>query len=232
MPSVLPDAGRKAARGTAGEPEMSMNFTIDKVWTGGRECVAAATDPMKQKDAPGCRRTPGSRTMSIVQRIHPGLFACALLLACVAAAAFGAQTDIAGPAGSAVFGTTTTTLTNGNIVVSDPDGLNNAIGAVYLYSPAGALISTLKGHAKNDRIGSGGITALSNGNFVVSSPNWDDGVTAGVGAVTWVDGTSVGELEEGDTVDCSPADRSARLVTFGRRNFHRILKAKFGLSDR
>jgi NAD+ kinase len=47
-----------------------------------------------------------------------------------------------------------------------------------------------------------------------------------------VDGTSVGELEEGDTVDCSPADRSARLVTFGRRNFHRILKAKFGLSDR
>src|SRR5207342_3977493 len=47
-----------------------------------------------------------------------------------------------------------------------------------------------------------------------------------------VDGTSVGELEEGDIVDCSPADRSARLVTFGRRNFHRILQAKFGLSDR
>ena len=47
-----------------------------------------------------------------------------------------------------------------------------------------------------------------------------------------VDGTSVGELEEGDIVDCSPADRSARLVTFGKRNFHRILKAKFGLSDR
>jgi len=47
-----------------------------------------------------------------------------------------------------------------------------------------------------------------------------------------VDGTSVGELGEGDIVDCSPSDRSARLVTFGRRNFHRILKAKFGLSDR
>ena len=47
-----------------------------------------------------------------------------------------------------------------------------------------------------------------------------------------VDGTSVGELDEGDVVDCAPADRSARLVTFGKRNFHRILKAKFGLSDR
>ncbi|HSE13785.1 MAG TPA: hypothetical protein VLB69_14225, partial [Rudaea sp.] len=74
--------------------------------------------------------------------------------------------------------------------MSDPEGLNNAIGAVYLYTPAGVLISTLKGHAKNDRVGSGGVTALSNGNFVVSSPNWDDGFTAGVGAVTWVDGTT------------------------------------------
>jgi len=113
-----------------------------------------------------------------------------LLLACVTASVFGAQTDIFGPAGSSVFGTTTTTLTNGNIVVSDPDGLNNAIGAVYLYSPAGVLISTLKGHAKNDHVGSGGVTALANGNFVVSSPNWDDGITAGVGAVNWVNGTT------------------------------------------
>ncbi len=138
----------------------------------------------------------GAATSDIRRRFTfrtPPTKACGLaglLLASVAASAFGAQTDIPGPAGSSVFGATTTTLANGNIVVSDPDGQNNAIGAVYLYSPAGVLISTLRGHAKNDRVGSGGITALSNGNFVVSSPNWDDGVTAGVGAVTWVDGTS------------------------------------------
>ena len=47
-----------------------------------------------------------------------------------------------------------------------------------------------------------------------------------------VDGTSVGELHEGDRVECATADRTARLVTFGRRNFHHILKVKFGLNDR
>lgn len=47
-----------------------------------------------------------------------------------------------------------------------------------------------------------------------------------------VDGTSVGELHGGDRIECATADRSARLVTFGRRNFHHILKVKFGLNDR
>src|SRR5512146_459917 len=135
--------------------------------------------------------TPGTRRLSAFECLSAWILGLGgLLLTCFAAPALGTQTDIPGPAGSSAFGTSTTVLTNGNIVVSDPEGLNNAIGAVYLYTPAGVLISTLKGHAKNDRVGSGGVTALSNGNFVVSSPNWDDGFTAGVGAVTWVDGTT------------------------------------------
>ena len=57
-----------------------------------RARVAPLPRIRQRRDAPGCRRMPGSRTMSIVHRIHLGLFACALLLACVAAPG-AAQSD-------------------------------------------------------------------------------------------------------------------------------------------
>lgn len=47
-----------------------------------------------------------------------------------------------------------------------------------------------------------------------------------------VDGTNLGQLEEGDAVICTAANRPARLVTFGPRNFIDILKRKFGLDER
>jgi NAD+ kinase len=47
-----------------------------------------------------------------------------------------------------------------------------------------------------------------------------------------VDGRNLGELQEGDSIICTAADRAARLVTFGDRDFLQILKAKFGLEDR
>lgn len=47
-----------------------------------------------------------------------------------------------------------------------------------------------------------------------------------------VDGRNLGPLGPGDAVVCTAAGRSARLVTFGPRDFHRILKEKFGLNDR
>jgi NAD+ kinase len=47
-----------------------------------------------------------------------------------------------------------------------------------------------------------------------------------------VDGRNLFELGEGDAISCTGASRSARLVTFGPRDFLRILKAKFGLNDR
>jgi NAD+ kinase len=46
------------------------------------------------------------------------------------------------------------------------------------------------------------------------------------------DGRELGELAAGDTVSCVGGNRSARIVTFGPRDFHQILKAKFGLADR
>jgi NAD+ kinase len=51
-------------------------------------------------------------------------------------------------------------------------------------------------------------------------------------ATVSIDGRSLGQIGVGDTVVATAATRSARLVTFGDRNFHGILKAKFGLSDR
>ncbi len=47
-----------------------------------------------------------------------------------------------------------------------------------------------------------------------------------------VDGHNLGTLRRGDAVTCTGASGSARFVTFGPRNFLRILKTKFGLSDR
>jgi NAD+ kinase len=47
-----------------------------------------------------------------------------------------------------------------------------------------------------------------------------------------VDGRSTGVLVSGDVVECRAGAHDARLVSFGRRDFHHLLKQKFGLSDR
>jgi NAD+ kinase len=47
-----------------------------------------------------------------------------------------------------------------------------------------------------------------------------------------LDGTTILHLEPGDSVRCRGARLPARLVTFGTRDFHSILRAKFGLADR
>ncbi len=50
--------------------------------------------------------------------------------------------------------------------------------------------------------------------------------------VLTADGRELGELAAGDAVRCTGGPVPARIVTFGPRDFHQILKAKFGLSDR
>jgi NAD+ kinase len=47
-----------------------------------------------------------------------------------------------------------------------------------------------------------------------------------------IDGHEHGLISVGDSVSITAAPTPARFVTFGGRNFHQILKAKFGLSDR
>jgi NAD+ kinase len=51
-------------------------------------------------------------------------------------------------------------------------------------------------------------------------------------ATVVVDGRAEATLEVGDAVICTAAAEVVRLATFAPRDFHRILKAKFGLSDR
>ncbi len=87
------------------------------------------------------------------------------------------------------FGDRILVLGNDNIVVADTldDFVAANAGAAYLFNGInGALISTLNGSTANDFVGSGGITPLSNGNFVVVSSGWN-GVT---GAVTWGNGST------------------------------------------
>ncbi|MCB0048059.1 MAG: DUF11 domain-containing protein, partial [Caldilinea sp.] len=66
-----------------------------------------------------------------------------------------------------------------------PGGASD-VGAVYLYNgDTHEMISMLLGSTANDSVGSGGVTVLSNGNFVVKSKNWGYGGATNVGAVTW-----------------------------------------------
>ncbi len=47
-----------------------------------------------------------------------------------------------------------------------------------------------------------------------------------------VDGRTVGTLQDGDAIECTASRHTLQLVTFGPRDFHAVLKAKFGLNDR
>ena len=105
------------------------------------------------------------------------------------------------------FGTHMVALSGGNIVITDPNddfGATNA-GAVYLFDGTSyALISTLTGSHDNDKVGSKGITALTNGNYVVASGNWG----GKRGAVTWGNGTTgiTGEVNSSNSLVGTKAD--------------------------
>ena len=80
-----------------------------------------------------------------------------------------------------------TALTNGNYVVSSSywdNGAASSAGAVTWGSGTGGIsgvvssANSLVGSTANDQVGIGGITALTNGNYVVRSSYWDNG-TAG-----------------------------------------------------
>ena len=97
------------------------------------------------------------------------------------------------PAAGNKFGDTVLPLSTGNVVITAPgdDAGGTDAGAVYLFNGAtGALLSTLRGTSASDSVGSGGVFALTNGNYVVSSPGWKNGAAAQAGAATWGSGTT------------------------------------------
>jgi filamentous hemagglutinin family protein len=98
---------------------------------------------------------------------------------------FGAFVTLLGTTTNGVF------TENGNVAVSsagDDLTATNA-GAAYLFNTTtGALLSTLTGSTANDQVSNGGFTALTNGNYVVASNNWNNGTITNAGAVTWGNG--------------------------------------------
>ena len=117
----------------------------------------------------------------------------------VAGAVSTANSLVGSTASDQVGSTGVTALTNGNYAVVSPNWDNGAIanaGAVTWGSGttgvAGTVSSSnsLVGSTANDQVGFGGLAALTNGNYVVSSTNWDNGAIVNAGAVTWGNGTT------------------------------------------
>lgn len=129
----------------------------------------------------------------------------------VGAATFGSGiTGVSGVvgAGNSLIGSTAqdrvgfggiTPLANGNYVVRSGNWNNGAIsnaGAATFASGITGLVgvvsisNSLIGGTRDDVVSSGKITALANGNYVVSSYNWDSGALVNAGAVTWGSGVA------------------------------------------
>ena len=119
-------------------------------------------------------------------------------------------------------------LTNGNYVVSSPgsrNGTHNFAGAatwangstglVGVVSPANSLMGSNFG----DSIGDGGIIALANGNYVVSSPGWKNGPNDNAGAATWGNGSTgiSGTVSAGNSLVGLGAEDGTPLVAAGHR---------------
>jgi len=119
-----------------------------------------------------------------------------------------------------------TTLTNGNYVVVSPNvsipTSQTQVGAVTWgdgnLGVVGDILNSqsIFGSNSGSQIGLGGVTALSNGNYAVLSPNWVDGVGVARGAVTWVDGTQASNIIVDDTnslVGANSGDLNGSFVT-------------------
>jgi hypothetical protein len=113
-------------------------------------------------------------------------------------------------------------LSNGNYVVSSPDWDNgtilNAGAATWGSGTAGvsgaaSAGNSLVGASDEDAIGSYGISPLTNGNYVVASPFWDNGGTLDVGAATWANGTTglTGAVSVANSLTGSQADDQVSL---------------------
>jgi trimeric autotransporter adhesin len=89
-------------------------------------------------------------------------------------------------------------LTNGNYVVGTSNfhnaGLNGTGAATWGDGSGGTTVGVITssnsflGGSPNDRVGSGGIVSLANGNYVIDSPSWDNGLKTDAGAITWGNG--------------------------------------------
>jgi hypothetical protein len=116
-----------------------------------------------------------------------------------------------------------TPLSNGNYVVQSPywnGGYDNGLGAVTWgngstgVSGSVSEANSLVGSKPGDLVGRGGVQSLSNGNYVVGSPFWNDGR----GAVTWGSGStglSAIVAEDNSLVGSDPNDLVGAINSYG-----------------
>jgi hypothetical protein len=173
---------------------------------------------------------------SIIGLIPPGLivkhilvfFICHFLIFIRAA-----SQDILGPSGSGEFGHTITILSNGNFVITDPsfdDGSIKDAGAVYLYNGAtNELISSLKGSSPGDRVGAGGVVVMTNGNFVVGSPYWNNGTAIHAGAATWINASTGlnGVVSQSNSLVGSSSDDEVSVLIVALTNGNYVVASIF-----
>ncbi len=90
-----------------------------------------------------------------------------------------------------------TLLTNGNYIVRNPSwssDTNRFAGAATWGSGTTGIRGTISsansliGTSAFDYVGFGGVTELTNGNYLVQSNFWDNGNVSGAGAITWGNG--------------------------------------------
>jgi hypothetical protein len=120
-------------------------------------------------------------------------------------------------------------LSNGNYIVRSPmwdnGGAADAGAVTWCSGVSGcngavSISNSLVGSHAGDQIGLGysfyqGVIELTNGNYVVSSPWWDNGVVADAGAVTWGNGTSgtTGAVSSANSLVGSSTDDQVGNVT-------------------
>ena len=121
-------------------------------------------------------------------RQHPARIAAAVVFFILAVSHSSAGIQRIENGGRSELGRWFASLPNGNVVVVDPlfssAGLSN-LGSITLYRADGTPIQRIEGQRTGDALGSGGITVLANGHFVVSSPDWSEFMGPRAGAVTW-----------------------------------------------
>ena len=130
---------------------------------------------------------------------------------------------IAGNHTDALFNPNVTALTNGNFVVAAPNADVNAVataGSVMLINgTTGAQIgSTIAGDNVNDRLGSDGVAALANGNYVIASAGDDVNGITNAGSVMLVDGATgipIGTPIAGDENDDQLGSEGVTALTNG-----------------
>lgn len=119
-------------------------------------------------------------------------------------------------------------LRNGNYVVSSPTWQNGTVyqagAATWANGSTGlvgvvSLANSLVGSTYADVVGDGGIIALANGNYVVSSPGWANGLNKNAGAATWGNGSTgiSGTVSAGNSLVGLGAEDGTPLAVAGHR---------------